>query len=119
MVIEDEALLVTAIQNKLENVGMKADFFKTGEAALDFLSKATQLPDVIWLDYYLKDSMDGLEVLKQLKENKAWQHIPVIVVSNTANQSTIHTMISLGADKYLVKVENQLDEIVQEVKLAQ
>lgn len=115
MAVEDEPLLLKAIAKKLESSNITAIWCLTGEQAFDYLQTNEELPDAIWLDFYLTD-MEGDLFMKKLKANKKWANIPVIVVSNTASPDKVKTMLALGAKKYLVKAEHRLDEIVKVVQ---
>ncbi len=111
MVVEDEVLLLQAISKKLKISGIEVLSCSSGKQALDYLESIDELPDAIWLDYYLKD-MNGLAFMQALKQHPDWSHIPVIVVSNSASPDKVHTMLALGAKKYILKAEHRLDEII-------
>jgi CheY-like chemotaxis protein len=111
MVVEDEDLLLTAITKKLELMHKSVIACLSGDEAINKLKNTTKLPDVIWLDYYLKD-MNGLEFMAQLKDNPEWQNIPVMVVSNSASTDKVTKMLALGAKKYMLKAESKLDDLV-------
>lgn len=111
MVVEDETLLLQAITKKLKLSGMDALSCSSGQQALDYLQNIDELPDGIWLDFYLKD-MNGLAFMQQLKANPKWANIPVLVVSNSMSPEKVHTMLGLGAKKYILKAEYRLDEII-------
>ncbi len=115
MVVEDEEMLLQAIVKKLQVSGMDSITFESGKDAIEFLEKGTDIPNVIWLDYHLKD-MDGLFFMTRLKDNKPLSSIPVIVVSNSAADEKVKNMLTLGAKKYLLKAEHRLDNIVGIVK---
>ncbi len=114
LVIEDEELLLNAIGKKLTLSGLSPISCTSGAQALDYLKNLEKLPDAIWLDYYLKD-MNGLEFMKQIKDNPRYAQIPVVVVSNSANPQKVHNMLALGAKKYLLKAEHRLDDIIKSV----
>lgn len=115
LVIEDENLLLQAIAKKLNLCGLNPVSATSGEQAIDYLKNLPELPDVIWLDYHLK-GMDGLTFLKEIKNNSKWKKIPVVVVSNSASPDKVHNMLALGANKYLLKAEYRLDQIIETVK---
>lgn len=115
IVVEDEKLLLDIIDRKLKEIGINVDVYTTGEEALEKLKSATVLPDAIWLDYHLR-GMDGKEFLDKLKSDKNLKSIPVVVVSNSANDSTITKLLEAGADKYLLKAQNRLDDIIQTIR---
>jgi CheY-like chemotaxis protein len=111
MVIEDEEMLLQAISKKLALDNIDTVTCSSAEQAVDYLNNISEIPNGIWLDYHLK-GMDGLEFLKILKENENWKGIPVMVVSNSANDSTVKNILALGADKYILKAKYRLDEII-------
>lgn len=86
---------------------------RDGEAALDRLlprgpgarrqkRSATQ---VVLLDLYLP-KMDGLEVLRQLRENESTRDLHVIVLTNSRSNAHVREALRLGADAYIVKPVN-------------
>lgn len=111
MVVEDEDLLLQAITKKLKLSGLDVLSCSSGHQALDYLANIEELPDAVWLDYYLKD-MNGLAFMQQLKTNDKWANIPVLVVSNSASPDKVNNMIALGAMKYILKAEYRLDQII-------
>lgn len=111
MVIEDETLLLQAISKKLKLSGIEVISCSSGQQALDYLKSFEELPDAIWLDYYLRD-VNGLEFMHKVKENQKWANIPVIVVSNSASAEKVDNMLALGAKKYLLKAQYRLDQII-------
>lgn len=111
MVVEDEALLLEAATKKLEREGIKVLSCPSGEAALEYVKKLDAAPDAIWLDYYLKD-MNGLAFMQAIKTNPLWAEVPVIVVSNSASPEKVNNMLALGVNKYILKAQYRLDEIV-------
>jgi CheY-like chemotaxis protein len=87
----------------------------SGQQAIDYLQSLDELPDAIWLDYYLKD-MNGLAFMQELKQKPEWASIPVLVVSNSASPDKVSNMLALGAKKYILKAEYRLDEIIAMIR---
>lgn len=112
MVVEDETLLLQAITKKLKLSNLDVISCASGQQAVDYLNNLDEMPDAVWLDYYLKD-MNGLAFMQTLKENPKWADIPVLVVSNSASPEKVHNMLGLGAKKYILKAEYRLDEIIE------
>ena len=63
---------------------------------------ASQPPDLILLDVMMP-GMDGYEVCRQLKENEATRHIPIIFVTARADVADEMLGFELGAADYIVK----------------
>lgn len=59
-------------------------------------------PDLVLLDLHLPD-MNGLDVLAQLRANKEYDAMPVVVVSADALPATISQALAAGASAYLTK----------------
>jgi DNA-binding response OmpR family regulator len=115
MVVEDETLLLQAITKKLKLSDMDVLSCASGQQAIDYLRSVDELPDAVWLDYYLKD-MNGLAFMQELKQNPSWADIPVLVVSNSASPDKVSNMLGLGAKKYILKAEYRLDEIIAMIR---
>lgn len=115
MVVEDENLLLQAITKKLKVSEMDVLSCASGQQAIDYLESLEEMPDAIWLDYYLKD-MNGLAFMQELKRNPKWENIPVLVVSNSASPDKVSNMLGLGAKRYILKAEYRLDEIIAMIR---
>jgi PAS domain S-box-containing protein len=63
---------------------------------------AAETPDLILLDMHLPD-MDGLEVLKRLRDQPETEMTPVLVVSADATVERIERAFALGATDYATK----------------
>ena len=114
LVIEDERPLAEAIRLKLTKEGFVVETAQTVADALAILEE--KQIDVIWLDHYLLGKEDGIDLVSKLKqEDSKFKMIPIFVVSNTASPEKVQTYISLGVDRYYVKAEHRLDEIVSDV----
>lgn len=109
LVVEDDAHLSEVYQMKFEKIEYDAKVVRSGREAFDVLAKFN--PDVIVLDLVMEE-IDGFEVLLQLKKNKKWSNIPVIIVSNLGQQANIDEAMSLGAAEYVIKSDSTLKNLV-------
>lgn len=81
-----------------------------GEAALDYLNRQGQFtdpetcptPDLILLDLRLP-KVDGLEVLREIKETEALRTIPVVVLTTSEAERDVAQAYKHFANSYLVK----------------
>lgn len=81
-----------------------------GQAALDYLyrradyadSAISPRPDLILLDLRMP-KVDGLEVLKILKEDQHLACIPIVVLTTSSADNDLKTAYSLHANSYLTK----------------
>jgi DNA-binding response OmpR family regulator len=115
LIVEDERPLLKAIGAKLTQAGFDIVTATTANQGLNMLSDVEHI-DAIWLDHYLPEGKSGLEFLTEMKQSDAWKHIPVFVVTNTASSENKFSYLQLGVDKYFVKADMRLDEIVKEIQ---
>ena len=100
LIVEDDADIQELLSVSMKREGWHLFQAKTGEQGLELLKK--EKIDCVLLDIMLP-GMDGLKVLKKIKENEKWQNIPVIMTTARGEESDIVTGLELGADDYVVK----------------
>jgi two-component system, OmpR family, KDP operon response regulator KdpE len=97
LVVDDEVQI-----RRLLRVCLEADGYRVHEAAngREAITEAAQhKPDVVVLDLGLPD-MDGVEVLKRLRE---WSRVPVLVLSVRDREEDKIAALDHGADDYVTK----------------
>lgn len=97
LVIEDEAPIRKFLRASLMSEHYRVVEAITGTQGLR--EAMSQPPDVVILDLGLPD-LDGLDVLKQLRE---WSPVPVIVLSARDQERDKVAALDAGADDYLSK----------------
>jgi len=100
LIVEDEKDIVKMLDYNLKKEGYKVIVADDGEDALD-LAKSKS-PDLILLDLMLP-GLDGLEVCKELKNERKTRLIPVIMLTAKAQESDKVVGLELGADDYVTK----------------
>lgn len=97
----------------LEKKGLGVIAAKSIQQALDYLKNLEQI-DAIWLDHNLIGKENGFELVKKIKANGGkWKKIPIFVVSNTEKSEVTTTYMNLGVNKYYVKSNHRLDDIIK------
>jgi CheY-like chemotaxis protein len=91
------------------NLGDRIHVAWNGEEALDYLfrtgpydGKPVERPKVILLDLKLP-KVDGLQVLRKIKENPQTRSIPVVVFTSSREERDIVESYNLGVNSYIVK----------------
>ena len=100
LIIEDDPEIQELLSMTMEREGWKLFQAKTGEEGLDCLKK--NQVNCVLLDIMLP-GMDGLKILKKIKEIEKCRNIPVIMTTARGEESDIITGLELGADDYVVK----------------
>lgn len=104
----DEALTLRAL--KKNNIANEIVITRDGAEALDFLfgegahggRNADQVVSVVLLDLKLP-KVDGLEVLRKLRENPKTKLLPVVVLTSSKEEQDLIQSYRLGANSYVRK----------------
>lgn len=100
LAVDDEEHILELIGYNLENSGYRPIKAETGEEALEFLE--SEHIDLVLLDVMLP-GIDGIEVLKRIRENKDYKKLPVIMLTAKSDEISKVIGLELGADDYLTK----------------
>ncbi|NOY65197.1 MAG: sigma-54-dependent Fis family transcriptional regulator [Nitrospirae bacterium] len=98
LVIDDEAIVRVSCERVLRPEGFEVVVTSRGDEAIELLEKEPY--DVVLTDLKMPD-MDGLEVLKIIKER--WPDIQVIIITGYGTISTAVQAIKMGAYEYIEK----------------
>lgn len=113
LIVDDEKLVIQALTDKLTKAGFLVDAAYDGEEAL--LKVNQSKPDLILLDIIMP-KLDGISVLKELKESSATKNIPVIILTNLYDDKKMTEVLANGNTDYLIKVEHSIDDIILRVR---
>ena len=91
------------------NLGNKLFHVKDGSEALDFIFKKgiyegviSSMPKLIMLDIKMP-KVDGIEVLRQIKQNDSTRSIPVVIMTSSREEQDLINSYELGVNSYVVK----------------
>lgn len=113
LVIEDEKILNDILSDKFNDSGFKAISALDAETGLKLALR--NRPDLILLDILLP-KMDGLSMLRKLRQNSWGKDIPVIILSNLSDQKRVSEAMEVGVYDFLIKSNVKLSEVVEEVR---
>lgn len=125
LLVEDnksDAILTKRALAKI-NLANNLIHLNDGAQALDFIfargefsdRNPENIPKVIFLDLKMP-KVDGLEVLKAIKNDEITKLIPVVMMTSSQEESDLVESFKLGVNSYVVKpmnFENFSDTIVQ------
>jgi adenylate cyclase len=100
LVVDDTEANRELLSRRLRRQGHAVDTADGGRSALEAVAKSQF--DLVLLDLMMPD-INGLEVLNQLKDNPAVQHIPVMMISALDEIDSIVRCIEAGAEDYIPK----------------
>jgi len=105
LVVDDEPDFVAIVQSNLEKEGFEVDVAYNGAEGMERVKASP--PDCIVLDVMMPE-MDGFKVCQELKKDKNFCEIPIIMLTAVASHvsSTRYSHydgMSMEADDYLAK----------------
>ena len=111
LILEDNPLDLELILRTLRAaaLGDHCRVMRDGAEALDYLlggaddvPSVAPLPRVVFLDLKMP-RMDGLDVLKQLRNHARTRTLPVVVLTSSRELKDIQACYALGINSYIVK----------------
>ena len=96
--VEDEIELARLVVRELEGAGYEVRHAPDASTALRLFGESP--PDLIVLDWMLGPPMDGLELLRRLRQTSA---VPVLMLTARAEEVDRVVGLEVGADDYLTK----------------
>lgn len=100
LIVDDEPFNLDLLEQELGEYDYAIERASDGVEALERTESFK--PDVILLDYMMP-RMNGLEVVKRLRESPAHKGIPVILLTAKATQEDKVAGLDAGADDYVTK----------------
>jgi CheY-like chemotaxis protein len=105
---DDEALAIRAL--KRHHIGNEIVVAHDGVEALDYLfgtgmyagRDIANKPSVVLLDLKLP-RVDGLEVLRRLRDDQRTRFLPVVVLTTSSEEMDVLNSYSLGCNSYICK----------------
>jgi len=106
LLVEDNAADVAIIERLAAGspVPVRLSVATDGQGAVDVLcgGLGSAAPELVLLDISLP-RMDGLQVLRRLRAERALQDLPVIMLSGSDDERHVHESQRLGAHTHIVK----------------
>ncbi len=116
LIAEDDPTNMKILKLTLEEGEYQIESAINGKTAWEILEKSEEPFDVIILDWMMPE-MDGMEMLVKIKQDKRFQHIPVIIQTAKARQDDIAMGLEKGAFHFLTKPFEE-EVFISIVKLA-
>jgi len=113
MIVEDDNFLSSLMKARLEKEGFAVIQAFDGEEAIQTLK--TEVPALIILDLIMP-KVTGFEVLQEISLSPQLSNVPVVIVSNLAQDSDIEKAKQLGARAYFIKVKISIDDLIGKIK---
>lgn len=115
LITEDEEMLRSVVRAKLTNEGFSVIEANNGEEGLAM--SLGEHPDLILLDIMMP-KMDGMSMLKKLREDEWGKNVPVIMLTNisSGDENINKEITELEPTYYLIKNNESLKNVVEKIK---
>ena len=100
-VVEDDESIREMLRYYFQSVGYTVRAYESGEAL--FAGEAGQIPPLLYILDIMLPGMDGLEILRRLREDRESSEIPVIMLTARSAEMDRVAGLENGADDYVVK----------------
>jgi two-component system, OmpR family, alkaline phosphatase synthesis response regulator PhoP len=100
LIADDEPNIVAAVEFLLQRSGYEVHVARNGDEALKLVEACN--PDLVLLDVMMP-LRSGYEVCKRIRENDAWRHIKIIMLSAKGRDAEVTKGLAIGADLYVTK----------------
>ena len=110
LIADDEPNIVISLEYLLEHAGYQVQVARDGQEALDAIAR--QPPDLVLLDVMLP-RVSGFDVCQKIRENPAWQHIRVVILTAKGREVEMSKGLALGAHAYITKPFSTQDLLAQ------
>jgi len=108
LIVEDLSFLQNAIKIVLEDAGYEVLTASDGLAGLNIA--ITKKPDLILLDIMMP-KMDGMTMLKKLRQHPNGKRVPVIILTNLSSEEKLIEANKEAVTDYFIKSDWEIEEL--------
>ncbi|MFH1427909.1 MAG: response regulator [Patescibacteria group bacterium] len=113
LLIEDQKAIVEMYKLRLEKDGYRVEVARNGAWGIK-LAKNNKF-DIIVMDMVMP-AMNGYDAIEILRADNQTKNVPIIILSNSAQDKDIAKAKKLGATSYLLKSKITPSKLVKEIK---
>ena len=113
LIVEDDPVLLKMYTEKFGFEGFRVLNAKDGEEALRVAM--SEVVDIILLDIMLP-RMSGTDFLERFRTSLKGKDVPVVALTNLAEEQEKQKALNLGVKEYLVKAMQTPEQVVEKVK---
>lgn len=113
VLIEDSPDTRDLVKTILEMTDHTVEIAETGEEGLEKTEK--DLPDVVLVDMSLPGNLNGLDVVRKLRDNPAFDKIPLLALTAHVMADDRRQSLEAGCDDHITKPIIDLEEFAETV----
>jgi CheY-like chemotaxis protein len=113
LIVEDDAAIRKVLKDALEKEGVGVLEASNGEEALGIA--INRKPNLIVLDVIMP-KMHGMEMLRKLRETEWGKNVPILFLTNFADDPSLREAVKEGYGELLKKAETKLEDVIIKIK---
>lgn len=113
LLVDDEPILLKAVEFKLKKEGMEVTTASNGEDAVEILQNSDSF-DLLISDVMMP-GLSGMELLKSVKANNS--QMKVLLLTGLKTEDTVVDAFDMGADDFMTKPFNPKELVLRVKKL--
>lgn len=113
VIVDDDKFLLNMYSMKFTKEGMDVVAIPDPTEALEKIREGLN-PDILILDVVMP-GMDGIDLLKKIREEKLASNAVVVILSNQGQQSDIDRAKEFNIQGYIVKATTIPSEVLREI----
>ena len=113
LIAEDDKFLSRVLSDKFTREGYEVSVASNGLEAINKIK--AEKPDVVLLDIVMPGK-SGFEILEEVKKDKKYKDIPIIILSNLGQKIDIERGKKFGVIDYLVKSNIPINDVLGTVE---
>jgi CheY-like chemotaxis protein len=101
---DDDRFITTTIFNEL-NLDVDIRFVHNSDELFNYLNTSKEnlnLPGILLINLNARP-LNGVEILKRLKSNFDFQHIPIVILSGSTDKNVVKECYGAGASSFIQK----------------
>lgn len=114
VLVVDDSFTVRKTLVQMIRRGLQCEVQQAGDGSEALQAMINDTPDLLILDIMMP-FMNGVEVLKTMRQNDMLKNIPVIACTSLDNDTAVKEIIKLGVKDYMIKPVDK-DSLVKKVE---
>ena len=116
LIVEDDSAIIDVYKTVMEKSNLQAEVASSGSEAMRIVKEIAdgqqEAPDIILLDLILPD-VNGMDILKEIRNNEKTKNIKVFIFSNQEPSSQSSDLGAIKPDKFIIKSSIAPTELVK------
>jgi two-component system, OmpR family, alkaline phosphatase synthesis response regulator PhoP len=112
LLAEDNQFILRSFKHILSEQGYEVETVSDGTYVIAVVCEWK--PDILLLDLILPN-MNGFDILKELRSNKEYNSLPIIVATSLGQDEDKDKVMNLGATDYIIKSHITSKELVDKI----